>query len=88
MELRQKKMITDDSLGNFYSTWLKFDIQATQFVHVSKLSDLLDSLAAPLRVAKPNKIRIAIMDVDLVEGDFQDHFFVACGTCSNNFYQL
>lgn len=79
MELRQKKMITDDSLGNFYSTWLKFDIQATQFVHVSKLSDLLDSLAAPLRVAKPNKIRIAIMDVDLVEGDFQDHLFVAYG---------
>ncbi|XP_065662158.1 sodium channel protein type 3 subunit alpha isoform X4 [Hydra vulgaris] len=46
--------ITEDDIEAYYTSWEDFDPKATQFISYNKLSDFLDSLDGPLRVAKPN----------------------------------
>uniref|UniRef100_A0A8C4YLQ3 Sodium channel protein n=1 Tax=Gopherus evgoodei TaxID=1825980 RepID=A0A8C4YLQ3_9SAUR len=59
----------EDDFDMFYEVWEKFDPEATQFIGYSALSDFADALAEPLRVAKPNKIKLIAMDLPLVSGD-------------------
>uniref|UniRef100_A0A8D2BRL9 Sodium channel protein n=1 Tax=Sus scrofa TaxID=9823 RepID=A0A8D2BRL9_PIG len=59
----------EDDFEMFYETWEKFDPDATQFIDYSRLSDFVDTLQEPLRIAKPNKIKLITMDLPMVPGD-------------------
>ncbi|TRZ09477.1 hypothetical protein HGM15179_017628 [Zosterops borbonicus] len=61
--------LCEDDFEMFYETWEKFDPDATQFIAYSTLSDFVDTLQEPLRVAKPNKIKLITMDLPMVAGD-------------------
>nr|XP_015209750.1 PREDICTED: sodium channel protein type 4 subunit alpha-like isoform X1 [Lepisosteus oculatus] len=61
--------LSEDDFEMFYEVWEKFDPEATQFIEYAKLSDFADSLEEPLRIAKPNKIKLISMDLPMVSGD-------------------
>uniref|UniRef100_A0A671NKI0 Sodium channel protein n=1 Tax=Sinocyclocheilus anshuiensis TaxID=1608454 RepID=A0A671NKI0_9TELE len=61
--------LSEDDFEMFYEVWEKFDPEATQFIEFSKLSDFADSLSEPLRIGKPNKIKLISMDLPMVSGD-------------------
>ncbi|XP_032404158.1 sodium channel protein type 2 subunit alpha-like isoform X2 [Xiphophorus hellerii] len=56
-------------LQMFYNTWRKFDPEASQVIQYSELSDFCDALQDPLRIPKPNNIRLINMDLPLLPGD-------------------
>ncbi|KAM4734849.1 sodium channel protein type 4 subunit alpha B-like [Anableps anableps] len=58
-----------DLLQMFYNTWRKFDPEASQVIQYSKLSDFCNALQDPLRIPKPNNIRLIHMDLPLLPGD-------------------
>ncbi|XP_003786245.1 sodium channel protein type 4 subunit alpha [Otolemur garnettii] len=61
--------LCEDDFEMFYETWEKFDPDATQFIAYSRLSDFVDTLQEPLRIAKPNKIKLITLDLPMVPGD-------------------
>uniref|UniRef100_A0A672MIH5 Sodium channel protein n=1 Tax=Sinocyclocheilus grahami TaxID=75366 RepID=A0A672MIH5_SINGR len=61
--------LSEDDFEMFYEVWEKFDPEATQFIEFSKLSNFADSLSEPLRIGKPNKIKLISMDLPMVSGD-------------------
>uniref|UniRef100_G3TXA7 Sodium channel protein n=1 Tax=Loxodonta africana TaxID=9785 RepID=G3TXA7_LOXAF len=61
--------LCEDDFEMFYETWEKFDPEATQFIAYSRLSDFVDTLQDPLRIAKPNKIKLITLDLPMVPGD-------------------
>ncbi|XP_076837536.1 sodium channel protein type 2 subunit alpha-like [Brachyhypopomus gauderio] len=61
--------LTEDDFEMFYEVWEKFDVEATHFIEFSKLSSFADALSDPLRIAKPNKIKLISMDLPMVSGD-------------------
>lgn len=61
--------LCEDDFEMFNETWEKFDIDGTQFIKYSQLSDFCDTLQEPLKVAKPNRHRLINMDLPLVIGD-------------------
>uniref|UniRef100_A0A8C2YAS6 Sodium channel protein n=1 Tax=Coturnix japonica TaxID=93934 RepID=A0A8C2YAS6_COTJA len=61
--------LSEDDFEMFYEIWEKFDPDATQFIEYSALSDFADALSEPLRIAKPNKIKLIAMDLPMVSGD-------------------
>ncbi|XP_041039096.1 sodium channel, voltage gated, type V-like, alpha b isoform X2 [Carcharodon carcharias] len=61
--------LSEDDFEMFYEVWEKFDSEATQFIEYSALSDFADALKEPLRVAKPNKVKLIAMDLPMVSGD-------------------
>uniref|UniRef100_A0A3B4D7M8 Sodium channel protein n=1 Tax=Pygocentrus nattereri TaxID=42514 RepID=A0A3B4D7M8_PYGNA len=61
--------LSEDDFEMFYEVWEKFDPEATQFIEYAKLSDFADTLSEPLRIAKPNKIKLISMDLPMVSGD-------------------
>nr|XP_005283172.1 sodium channel protein type 4 subunit alpha [Chrysemys picta bellii] len=61
--------LCEDDFEMFYETWEKFDPDATQFITYSVLSDFVDTLQEPLKIAKPNKIKLITMDLPMVVGD-------------------
>ncbi|XP_008410035.1 sodium channel protein type 4 subunit alpha-like isoform X2 [Poecilia reticulata] len=56
-------------LQMFYNTWREFDPEALQVIRYSELSDFCDALQDPLRIPKPNNIRLINMDLPLLPGD-------------------
>ncbi|XP_063815536.1 sodium channel protein type 4 subunit alpha isoform X2 [Pseudophryne corroboree] len=61
--------LCEDDFEMFYETWEKFDPDATQFVEYSRMSDFVDTLQEPLRIPKPNRIKLITMDLPMVTGD-------------------
>ncbi|XP_056403819.1 sodium channel protein type 4 subunit alpha isoform X2 [Hyla sarda] len=61
--------LCEDDFEMFYETWEKFDPDATQFVEYSRMSDFVDTLQDPLRIPKPNKIKLITLDLPMVTGD-------------------
>ncbi|XP_008414725.1 sodium channel protein type 4 subunit alpha B-like [Poecilia reticulata] len=61
--------LSEDDFDMFYETWEKFDPRASQFIHYSELSNLCDTLQDPMRIPKPNTIKLIQMDLPLVPGD-------------------
>uniref|UniRef100_A0A3Q2CKQ1 Sodium channel protein n=1 Tax=Cyprinodon variegatus TaxID=28743 RepID=A0A3Q2CKQ1_CYPVA len=61
--------LSEDDFDMFYETWEKFDPRASQFIHYSELSDFCDTLQDPMRIPKPNTIKLIQMDLPLVPGD-------------------
>lgn len=61
--------LSDNDLKWFYKTWKKFDPDDSQFIQYSKLSEFCDSLPDPMRIPKPNSIKLVHMDLPLLPGD-------------------
>ncbi|CAF97673.1 unnamed protein product, partial [Tetraodon nigroviridis] len=61
--------LSEDDFEMFYEVWEKFDFEATQFIEFSMLSNFADTLSEPLRIAKPNMIKLISMDLPMVSGD-------------------
>ncbi|XP_015273726.1 PREDICTED: sodium channel protein type 4 subunit alpha [Gekko japonicus] len=61
--------LCEDDFEMFYETWEKFDPDATQFIEYSILSEFVDTLQDPLRIAKPNRIKLVTLDLPMVPGD-------------------
>uniref|UniRef100_A0A3Q3WJF6 Sodium channel protein n=1 Tax=Mola mola TaxID=94237 RepID=A0A3Q3WJF6_MOLML len=61
--------LSEDDFEMFYEVWEKFDSEATQFIEFSMLSIFADTLSEPLRIAKPNMIKLISMDLPMVSGD-------------------
>ncbi|XP_053122405.1 sodium channel protein type 4 subunit alpha isoform X2 [Hemicordylus capensis] len=61
--------LCEDDFEMFYETWEKFDPDATQFIDYCILSEFADTLQEPLRIAKPNKIKLITLDLPMVPGD-------------------
>ncbi|KAK9396067.1 sodium channel protein type 5 subunit alpha-like [Crotalus adamanteus] len=61
--------LSEDDFDMFYETWEKFDPEATQFITYIALSTFADALPEPLRIAKPNQIKLIAMDLPMVSGD-------------------
>uniref|UniRef100_A0A671YAF1 Sodium channel protein n=1 Tax=Sparus aurata TaxID=8175 RepID=A0A671YAF1_SPAAU len=61
--------LCEEDFEMFNETWEKFDLDGTQFIEYNRLSDFCDALQEPLRVAKPNRLRLIEMDMPLVIGD-------------------
>nr|XP_015217653.1 PREDICTED: sodium channel protein type 4 subunit alpha isoform X1 [Lepisosteus oculatus] len=61
--------LCEDDFEMFYETWEKFDPDATQFIEYCRLSDFCDTLQEPLKIAKPNKIKLISLDLPMVPGD-------------------
>ncbi|XP_078475469.1 sodium channel protein type 1 subunit alpha-like isoform X1 [Lampetra fluviatilis] len=61
--------LSEDDFETFYEVWEKFDPDATQFIDFERLPDFADALEDPLRIAKPNRIKLITMDLPMVNGD-------------------
>ncbi|XP_072531284.1 sodium channel protein type 4 subunit alpha B [Salminus brasiliensis] len=61
--------LCEDDFEMFYETWEKFDPDASQFINYSSLSDFCDTLKDPLKIPKPNTIKLISMDLPMVPGD-------------------
>ncbi|XP_062342064.1 sodium channel protein type 4 subunit alpha B isoform X2 [Osmerus eperlanus] len=61
--------LCEDDFEMFYETWEKFDPKATQFINYSELSTFCDTLLDPLRIPKPNTVKLITMNLPLVPGD-------------------
>ena len=60
--------IADEDYEFFYAIWGKFDPKATQFVHIDEMPNLLHALPKPFKVPKPNEIKIAALQLPVMEG--------------------
>ncbi|KAK1875960.1 Sodium channel protein type 4 subunit alpha B [Dissostichus eleginoides] len=65
----ENQTLSDQHLQNFCKTWMKFDPESSQFIKYSELSDFCDALQDPLRIPKPNSLRLTSMDLPLQAGD-------------------
>ncbi|KAM4554439.1 sodium channel protein type 4 subunit alpha B-like [Fundulus diaphanus] len=63
------KLEEAELLQMFYNNWSKFDPEALQVIQYRQLSDFCDVLQDPLRIPKPNSIRLIHMDLPLLPGD-------------------
>ncbi|XDV45049.1 hypothetical protein PO909_013220 [Leuciscus waleckii] len=61
--------LCEDDFTMFDETWEKFDVDATQFIEYNRLFDFVDVLQEPLRIAKPNRLKLITMDLPIVSGD-------------------
>lgn len=61
--------LTDDDYEMYYEIWQKFDPDGTQYLPYSKLSDFVDALEDPLRIAKPNELALVVLDINIYQGD-------------------
>ncbi|XP_051987657.1 sodium channel protein type 4 subunit alpha B-like [Xyrauchen texanus] len=61
--------LCEDDFEMFYETWEKFDPDASQFINYSRLSEFCDTLKEPLRIPKPNTLKLITMDLPMVPGD-------------------
>nr|XP_046249004.1 sodium channel protein type 4 subunit alpha B-like [Scatophagus argus] len=69
LETFNSEALSDKDLQRFCKTWRKFDPDGSQFIPYSKLSDFCDALQEPLRIPKPNTIKLIHMDLPLFHGD-------------------
>ncbi|KAI5087468.1 sodium channel protein type 4 subunit alpha B isoform X1 [Silurus meridionalis] len=61
--------LCEEDFDMFYETWEKFDPDASQFIEYKVLADFCDTLKDPLRIPKPNMIKLISMDLPMVPGD-------------------
>ncbi|ESN95162.1 hypothetical protein HELRODRAFT_87061, partial [Helobdella robusta] len=60
--------LTQDDFDMYYEVWGRFDEKATQYIPLTELSTLVDSLEKPLRIPKPNLMRLTYLDIPICAG--------------------
>ncbi|CAF2980682.1 unnamed protein product [Rotaria sp. Silwood2] len=61
--------LTDDDYDMYYEKWQRLDPSGSQFIRYDQLSDFVDGLEPPLRIAKPNHLLFVAMDLPICEND-------------------
>jgi len=61
--------LTQDDIDIYYETWEKYDENATEYIHLNKLSEFVNSLEEPLRLPSPNYFKLIHLDIPIYEGD-------------------
>ncbi|CAF4469895.1 unnamed protein product [Rotaria sp. Silwood2] len=61
--------LTDDDYDMYYEKWQRLDPSGSQFIRYDQLSDFVDNLEPPLRIAKPNQLALVAMDLPICEHD-------------------
>ncbi|XP_078264762.1 sodium channel protein type 4 subunit alpha-like [Rhinoraja longicauda] len=61
--------VTDEDVDMFYEIWSNYDVKATQFITYDQLSDFLNELKSPLRIPKPNAVKLAALNLPLTDGN-------------------
>ncbi|XP_051890436.1 sodium channel protein para-like [Pristis pectinata] len=61
--------VTDEDVDMFYEVWSNYDVKATQFITYEQLSDFLNELKSPLRIPKPNAVKLAALNLPLTDGN-------------------
>uniref|UniRef100_A0A8B9REZ8 Sodium channel protein n=1 Tax=Astyanax mexicanus TaxID=7994 RepID=A0A8B9REZ8_ASTMX len=61
--------LCEDDFEMFDETWEKFDVEGTQFLEYDRVFDFVNTLQEPLRIPKPNRLRLIQMDLPVVTGD-------------------
>ena len=67
-------VISKATIDNFYEVWDSFAPDGTKTIPYSKLSDFAKTLIKPLKIPKPNTMKLARMQIPLRKGD-QVHVF-------------
>lgn len=62
-------LLCEDDFEMFNETWEKYDLEATQFIAYSQLSEFCNRLMEPLKIPHPNKLKLLSMDFPIVPGD-------------------
>jgi hypothetical protein len=61
--------LTDDDYDMYYEHWKDYDPKCTEFIAYETLSDFVDSLEEPLRIKKPNRLKLIAMDLPVCVGN-------------------
>lgn len=61
--------LTDDDYDMFYEVWQRFDPNCTEFIPFNKMSDFVDNLEYPLRIKKPNTLKLISMNLTICENN-------------------
>lgn len=61
--------LTQDDFDMYYEVWERFDEAATQYIHLSRLSEFVDALEEPLKLTAPNRFRLIALDIPICDGD-------------------
>ena len=75
--------VTEDDVTMFFSTWERYDPQATEFVPLEYLSDFCDELDRPFKLSKPNAIKLVSLNIPIYEGEKCHALDVAKAVVSN-----
>ncbi|CAF0790592.1 unnamed protein product [Brachionus calyciflorus] len=59
--------LTDDDYDMYYEVWQKFDPKGTEFIIYDNLFNFVDELEPPLRIAKPNRLKLISMNLTICE---------------------
>ncbi|KAM4573130.1 sodium channel protein type 4 subunit alpha B-like isoform 2-T2 [Odontesthes bonariensis] len=74
--------LSEEHLQMFHNTWSKFDPDGSQVIPYGELSDFCHALQEPLKIPKPNSIRLVLMDLPLLPGDQVRCLDVLCALTS------
>ncbi len=61
--------LTQDDFDMYYEKWEKYDPKATGYIQMEQTYDLLDELEKPLKLEKPNKLKLVALNVPIYEGE-------------------
>jgi hypothetical protein len=61
--------LTQDDIDMYYDIWARFDTKATEYILLESLSEFVDTLEEPLRLAIPNAIKLITLDIPICQGD-------------------
>ena len=53
----------------FFQIWQKYDPQGSEFISFSQLSDFVNDLEKPLRIPKPNDLKLISLKITLCENN-------------------
>jgi len=61
--------LTQDDFDMYYEIWELFDEKASQYIPLERLSEFVDRLEEPLRIALPNHYRLVLLDIPICDDD-------------------
>jgi len=61
--------LTPDDFEIYYEKWEKYDQKASGYMPLSEVNDFVDELEPPLRLPKPNRLKLAQLDVPICAAD-------------------
>jgi len=61
--------LTQDDFDMYYEIWELFDEKASQYIPLDRLSEFVDRLEEPLRIALPNHYRLVLLDIPICDDD-------------------
>lgn len=61
--------LTQDDFDMYYEVWERFDETATQYIHLSRLSEFVEALEEPLKLPAPNRFRLIALDIQICAGN-------------------